>query len=95
MLIPDPVSQILIFFHPGISDPTTAPKEEGENFFSPTIFCYHKYHKIENNFIFEQVKQFFSQKTYNYSTFYTKFVISNQNYGFRILDPGSAPLVGG
>jgi hypothetical protein len=24
-------------------------------------FCSHKYHKIVNNFIFEQVKNFFSQ----------------------------------
>jgi hypothetical protein len=39
--IPDPGSRI--------PDLTTAPKEEGEK-------IRHKYHKIVNNFIFEQVK---------------------------------------
>ncbi len=34
-----------------------------------TIFCSHKYYKIVNNFIFEQVKEIlFSQNTKNYST---------------------------
>jgi hypothetical protein len=33
----------------------TAPKE-GNKFFCPTVFCSHKYHKIVNNFIFEQLK---------------------------------------
>jgi hypothetical protein len=28
----------------------------GENFY-PAFFCSHKYHKIENNFIFEKVKK--------------------------------------
>jgi hypothetical protein len=41
-----------------ISDPTTAPKERGKNFFYPT-----KYHKIVNNFIFEHKKFFKSQNT--------------------------------
>jgi hypothetical protein len=40
-------------------DSTTAPKEEGEIFFSPSIFCSHNYHEIVNNFIFEQVQKFF------------------------------------
>jgi hypothetical protein len=53
-----PGSRILIFIHPGsrIPDPTT-PNEEGEN------FCSHKYHKIENNFIFEQVKKIILPET--------------------------------
>jgi hypothetical protein len=42
-----PESRILIFIHPGsripelgyrIPDPTTVPKEKGENIFGPTIF---------------------------------------------------------
>ncbi len=58
-----------------IPDPTTAPKEEGaKNFVCPTTFC-HKYHKIVNNSIFEQVKNFFSQNTKNYFTFTQKYVI--------------------
>jgi hypothetical protein len=49
MLISDPD-----FYSSLIPDPTTAPREEGENFLCPSIFCSHKYHKIVNNFIFEQ-----------------------------------------
>jgi hypothetical protein len=30
--------------------------KRGKNFWGPTLFCGHKYHKIVNNFIFEQVK---------------------------------------
>ncbi len=56
MLIPDP--DFL-----SISDPTTAPKDEGGKKFSPTIFCSRKYHNIVYNFIFEQVKKNFSAKT--------------------------------
>jgi hypothetical protein len=56
---PGCLSWILIFIHPGsrILDPTTAPREGGEKFFCPTIFCSHKYRKIVNNLIFEQVKK--------------------------------------
>ncbi len=47
MFIPDPRS-----------DPKTATKERGEEKFScPTFFYIHKYHKIENYFIFELVKK--------------------------------------
>ncbi len=45
MFIPDPD-----FYPSWIPDPTTAIKEEVEHFFSPSIFCCHKYHKIVNNF---------------------------------------------
>jgi hypothetical protein len=40
-----------------IPDPKTATKEEGKNIFCPTFFCCHKYHKMKNYFIFEQVKK--------------------------------------
>jgi hypothetical protein len=68
--IPDPGSRIL--------DLTTAPKEEGEK-----IFCSHKYHKIVNNFIFEQVKKkFWSQNTRNYSIFTQIFDNKLSKIGF-------------
>jgi hypothetical protein len=51
--IPDPD-----FYPFRIPDQTTAPKEKGEKFILPYHFCSHKYHKIVNNFIFEQVKKF-------------------------------------
>jgi hypothetical protein len=37
----------------------TTKKEEGGKSFCPTFFCSHKYHKIENYFIFKRVKKFF------------------------------------
>ncbi len=56
-------------------------KRRGEKSFCPTIFCSHKYHKIVNNFIFEQVKNIFCQNTKK------TFVIKLSNNGFGIRDP--------
>jgi hypothetical protein len=47
-----------------ISDPENRSqkqhhKRRGNKFFCPTIFCCHSYHKIVDNFIFEQVKKTF------------------------------------
>ncbi len=39
-----------------IPDPKTATKERGEKIF-PYLFCCHKYHKIENYYIFELAKK--------------------------------------
>jgi len=48
--IPDSVSRI--------PDPKSATKEKGEKkFVVLPFFCSHKYHKIENYFIFELVKK--------------------------------------
>jgi hypothetical protein len=53
--IPDPN------FYPSRPIPDTgsnnSTKRGGKIFFCPTIFCSHKYHKIVNNFIFEQAKK--------------------------------------
>jgi hypothetical protein len=51
--IPDPD-----FYPSRIPAQTTAPQEGGKIFVLP-LFCSHKYAKIVNNFIFEQVKKFF------------------------------------
>jgi hypothetical protein len=51
-------------------------KRRGEIFLGPLIFCNHKYHKIVNNFIFEQVKKIFLAKTPRIIVLFTqKFVI--------------------
>jgi hypothetical protein len=50
--------RILIFIHPGFRIQQQHRESRGK-FFCPTIFCCHKYHKIVNNFIFEQVKIIF------------------------------------
>ncbi len=96
--IPDPP-----FIHPGFSvlsipdpgsrvrDPTTAPKRGGGiKFVCPTIFSSHKYHKIVNNFIFEQITKIFLVKTLRILGLFTqKLSLSYQKYGFGIRDPGS------
>jgi hypothetical protein len=46
--------------HPGSNNST---KRRGGNFFCPSIFCSLKYHKIVNNFIFEQVKKILLTQT--------------------------------
>jgi hypothetical protein len=54
-------SQILIFIHPGsrIPDLTTKTKEGGRGQLLVYLFCSHQFHKIENHFIFEQVRKKF------------------------------------
>jgi hypothetical protein len=55
-----PRSRILIFTHPRsrIPDPKTAITERGEKKINcHTFFCRHKFHKIENYFIFGMPKK--------------------------------------
>ncbi len=74
---PGCLSRILIFIHPE----SQIQKRRGKIFVCPTIFCNHKYKKILNNFIFEQVKNFFVVKTLRIIiTFYPKI---------WVWDPGS------
>ncbi len=59
-----------------ITDPAPKQQKRREKIVCcPTIFRSHKYHKIRNNFIFEQVRNFFIKNTRNYSTFTQEFVI--------------------
>ncbi len=66
----------------------------GKFFLGPTIFCSHKYHKNNNNFIFEQVKRFVV-KTLGIIVLFTQkyeFGIQDWRSGIRkkrISDPGS------
>ncbi len=61
-----PGSWFLSIPDPGSNNST---KRGGGKNFCPTIYCSHKYHKIVNNIIFEQVKKIFCQNTKNYSTY--------------------------
>ncbi len=47
---------ILIFIHPGSNNGIK------RGILCPTLFCRHKYHRVKNYFIFEQVKKKLSQK---------------------------------
>ncbi len=71
MFISDPGSWFLSISDPGSNNST---KRGGGKFFGPSMFCSHKYHKIVNNFNFEQVKKFFRQNTTNHGTFYPQTV---------------------
>jgi hypothetical protein len=76
----------LIFIHPGSKSSSKRGGGGGGNLFCPTIFCSHKYHKIQKNFSFEQVKFLFFAKTV--VLFIQKiFSLSCQKYGFGIWDP--------
>ena len=61
MFIPDPGSWFLPIPDPGsrILDPKKATKERGENFFFHTFLCSHKFHKIDNYFSFEVLREKF------------------------------------
>ncbi len=52
--IPDPG-----FYPSRIPDPKTATKERGEKNLLSCLFCSHKFHKLENYFIFEMPKKKF------------------------------------
>jgi hypothetical protein len=56
MFIPDPGSRIPDLGS-RIPDPKTSTKERGEKNCCLTFFCSHKFHKIENYFIFEMLKK--------------------------------------
>jgi hypothetical protein len=62
--IPDPAFYPSQIPDPGswISDTGSRIQQQHQKLFCPTIFC-HKYHKIVNNFSFEQVKEIFGDKT--------------------------------
>ncbi len=87
-----PGSQILIFTHPGsrISDPGSknSNKREGWKNCCHTFFCSHKFHKIENQFIFEMVKKKIWANFQRIKELFTqKIVTSSHKYGFGIRDP--------
>jgi hypothetical protein len=88
-----PGSRILIFTNPRpgsrIPDPKTATKKGEKKFCCHTFFCSHKFHKTENYFIFKMLKKKKLGKfSKNYRTFYPKFSLSFQKYGFGNPDPG-------
>jgi hypothetical protein len=68
--------------------------KRGENFFFfPTISCCHKYHKIINNFIFEQVKNIFLAQTLRIEVFFTqKFFNKLSKIWVWDPDPGSEKI---
>jgi hypothetical protein len=94
MFIPDPGSWILIFLpilDPGsrIPDPKTSTKERGEEKkLLSYLFCSHKFHKIENYFIFEMLKKKIWPGFKRVIELFTKNLsVSSKKYGFGIRDP--------
>ncbi len=77
------LSRILIFSHPRsrISEPRSNnnSKKGGRKFVLSNLFCSHKFHKIENYFIFEQVKE---RIWANWQRI--KLLLSSQKYGSGI-----------
>jgi hypothetical protein len=90
---PGCLSRILIFTHPG-SWIQKQQQKRGvkKNLLSyVTIFCRHKFHKIENYFSFEMLKKKnLGQFSKNYRTFYPKNCqqdLKNMGLGSEIQDP--------
>jgi hypothetical protein len=81
--IPDPD------FDPSqIPDPKTATKERGKKNCCHTFFCSHKFHIIENYFIFEMLKKKIWTNFQRIIKLFTKKLsLSSQKHVF--LDPGS------
>ncbi len=69
---PECLSRILIFIYPGSNNSTRRWGGGGDFFFLPFLESY-KYHKIVNNFIFEQVKKIFlAKKTLRIAVLFTR-----------------------
>ncbi len=84
-----PGSRILIFIHPGsrISDPKTAKKRGRGGNCCHTFFCSHKFHKLENYFIFEMPKKKSLASFQRIIELFTlKFVtkVSKTGFGIRV-----------
>jgi hypothetical protein len=82
MFLPD-------FYPSRIPDPTTAPKEDGNKFFCPTIFLATNTRKLYDFFL--QVENFYSQNTKNN---FTRRFVKNIGQGSGIWkkpiqDPGT------
>ncbi len=78
----------MIFVHPGSRIPDTGSKNSNKRegwpkICCPSLFCSHKYHKIKNYFIFEQVMNFGNLKRI-IELFTQKMSLSSQKYGFGI-----------
>jgi hypothetical protein len=85
MFVPDPGSD---FYPSGSQIQQQHQKRRWKTFWGPTIFCSNKYHKIVNNFIFEQVKKIILAKTLRIVVLVTqKFVIKLSK--IWVWDPGS------
>ena len=90
-----PGSWILIFTHPGSrsSDPGSknSNKREGwKKICCHTFLCSHKFHKIENHFIFLMLKKKIWASFQRIIELFTqKLVTSSKKYGVGIRDPRS------
>jgi hypothetical protein len=86
-------SLILIFIYPGsrISDPgskNSNNKKGVKIFFCHTIFCSHKFHKIENYFIVEMLKKIIWANVQRIIELFTQKIV-NKLSKILVWDPGS------
>ncbi len=74
---PGCLSRILIypFRIPDLGSYNSSQRGEGKNFCCPTIYWSHKYHKIVNNCIFEQVNTIFLAETLRIIVLFTQKVV--------------------
>jgi hypothetical protein len=95
---PGCLTRILIFTHPGsrISDPRSQIQKQQQKrdlkkfVVIRYLFCSHKFHKTENDLIFEMLEKKFGPFSKNYRTFYSKnchYALKNMDLGSEIRDP--------
>jgi hypothetical protein len=89
--IPDPEFYPSRISDPGsrIKDPKTGTKERGEKkFVVIPFFCSHKFHKIENYFIFEMLKKKFWANFQRIIELFTQKIVTKLSK-IWVWDPGS------
>jgi hypothetical protein len=81
-----PGSRILIFTHPGSKN--SSKREESKKICCHTISCSHKFHKIENYFIFEMLKKIIWANFQRIIEPFTQKIV-NKLSKMWVWDPGS------
>ncbi len=88
MFIPDPGSWFIT--HPGSRIQKPQEKRGVKIIFCHTFFSSHKFHKIENYYIFEMAKKNIWPSFQKIIELLPKTLsLSSKKYGFGIQDPGS------
>jgi hypothetical protein len=93
MFIPDLGSWFVNHSRSRITDPKTSTKERGEKKNScHTRFCSHKFHKIENYFIFEMLKKTIWPSFQRIIELFTQKFVTKYGFGIRVPISGIKPF---
>jgi hypothetical protein len=88
MFIPDPKYWILVFTHPGSWIQNQQQKRGVKKICFHTLFCSHKFHVIENYFIFEMPKKKILANFQRIIELFTQKIVTKLSK-IWVWDPGS------